>query len=208
MKNNYVTKLTLLVFTFLCSFFSWGQVFQYDFTSGTTPSVDNAVGTPSFSIVGAVTNNTATCNGNALSHTAWDANDAYRFTVNTTGYENLEFSYFDRCSNTSIGTFLVRVSTDGTTWTTLRSAYTPGTSACNSSGNLAIPSTFSNISNLFIEIYKINNAGATGNVYRLDDVTLVGTVVSSSTPEINLQGNTKTSISKSNKNMISQSLAF
>jgi hypothetical protein len=25
MKNNYVTKLTLLVFTFLCSFFSWGQ---------------------------------------------------------------------------------------------------------------------------------------------------------------------------------------
>ena len=33
MKNNYNTRLRLLVFTFLCSVLSWGQILTFEFSA-------------------------------------------------------------------------------------------------------------------------------------------------------------------------------
>jgi len=176
-------KLKLLIVALFCSVLGWGQttIFQFDFEGGTTPSVDNAVGTPAYSVIGTLTSATGTCNGaGSVTHSAWNTNDGYRFTVNTTGYNTLNFSYVERTSNTAISTFLVRASTDGSTWTTIRSSYTPGTS-CTASGLIALPVAFDNQSNVFIEIFKNVNAGNSGNTFRIDDVTLTGNVLSSNT---------------------------
>ncbi|MCU4188085.1 lamin tail domain-containing protein [Flavobacterium sp. HXWNR29] len=176
-------KLKLFIVALFCSVLGWGQttIFQFDFEGGTTPSVDNAVGTPAYSVIGTLTSATGTCNGaGSVTHSAWNTNDGYRFTVNTTGYNTLNFSYVERASNTAISTFLVRASTDGSTWTTIRSSYTPGTS-CTASGLIALPVAFDNQSNVFIEIFKNVNAGNSGNNFRIDDVTLTGNVLSSNT---------------------------
>jgi hypothetical protein len=176
-------KLKLFIVALFCSVLGWGQttILQFDFEGGTTPSVDNAVGTPAYSVIGTLTSATGTCNGaGSVTHSAWNTNDGYRFTVNTTGYNTLNFSYVERTSNTAISTFLVRASTDGSTWTTIRSSYTPGTS-CTASGLIALPVAFDNQSNVFIEIFKNVNAGNSGNNFRIDDVTLTGNVLSSNT---------------------------
>lgn len=178
-----IMKLKLFIVALFCSVLGWGQttIFQFDFEGGTTPSVDNAVGTPAYSVIGTLTSATGTCNGaGSVTHSAWNTNDGYRFTVNTTGYNTLNFSYVERASNTAISTFLVRASTDGSTWTTIRSSYTPGTS-CTASGLIALPVAFDNQSNVFIEIFKNVNAGNSGNNFRIDDVTLTGNVLSSNT---------------------------
>jgi hypothetical protein len=171
-----------LKFSFMALLFLFGlsftanavTVFQFDFEAGTTVSTDNAVGTPTFTQVGTVGVTTGACNGTGgRNSNGWDANDALRFTVNTTGYSALGFSYLERTSNTNVGTFLVRVSTDLTNWTTIRSSYTP-TTTCASSGNLSIAASFDNQATVYIEIFKINTGTAT-TTFRIDDVTLTGT---------------------------------
>ena len=102
-----VMKLKLLIVALFCSVLGWGQttIFQYDLEGGTTPSVDNGVDTPAYSVIGTLTSATGTCNGaGSVTHSAWNTNDGYRFTVNTTGYNTLNFSYVERASNTAIST--------------------------------------------------------------------------------------------------------
>ncbi|WDF48304.1 GEVED domain-containing protein [Chryseobacterium sp. KACC 21268] len=179
-EGNSTPKTFLFSFFFLIVTHFSGQVtmFQFDFESGTSPSVDNVTGTPSLSNIGILSNyNTTACNGvGGYQYTAWDSGDAYRFTVNTTGFTNMTFNYNERTSNNSIGNFLVRVSSDGANWTTIRNAYVP-TSNCEASGSLTIPNTFGNQALMYVEIYKPSNAGAAGNNFRIDDATLIGYVL-------------------------------
>ena len=172
-------QLTLLVFLFIGGK-SYGQMFQFNFESGITPSIDNVVGTPALSVIGVLANqSTNACSGaNGFQWAGWDTGDAYRFTVNTTGYSNMTFSYNERTQNSNVSTFIVRVSSDLTTWTTIRSAYTPPEQTCASSGLLTVPAAFNNLPNVYIEIYKTVNAGGTGNNFRIDDVELTGTLTS------------------------------
>ena len=171
------TALLLLLGTILGgNVFGQTTIFQYNFTSGNTPSTDNAVGTPSISTIGTIGGTlTNGCTTNGYSGDSWDAGDAIRFIVNTTGFVGLTFSYNERASNAAINNFLVRVSTDGTNWTEVLASYVPPT-ACTGSGNITIPEVFSDVANLFIEIYKVNAAGNATRSYRIDDATLTGFV--------------------------------
>jgi hypothetical protein len=150
-------------------------MFQFNFESGTTPSTDNVIGLPMYSTIGTLTTNTGVCSGAvSVTHSAWNTGDGYRFSVNTTGFTSLRFSYTERASNVAIGSFIVRASTDLFNWTTIRSLYTPTTS-CVGSGSLALPNGFDAQATVYIEIYKSADAASAANTYRIDDVTLTGT---------------------------------
>ncbi|HMO41084.1 MAG TPA: cohesin domain-containing protein [Saprospiraceae bacterium] len=163
-------------------------IFLFEFENTEAVTIDNAVGTPTFSIVGTLTTasyfggvlaNCTTTGGNARSHAGWDTGDAYRFTVNTTGYSSLNFSSCIRSSNTGVNNFIIRASTDAMSWTTIVSEFVPGTSFASRGG--ALPASFNNQSTVYIEVYKTDNAGAAGNNIRIDNALLTGTPLCSIT---------------------------
>ncbi len=184
-------KTKLLLVTLLCSVMGWGQtIFLFSFESTEAVTTDNAVGTPTFTPSGVnAASYPAGQVGDSRSYAGWNTGDYYRFTVNTTGYTGLNFSYYNRTSNTAVGTFIARVSTDASTWTTIVASYTPTTSFVQKSASL--PAAFENQPVVYIEVYKTNNAGNTGNTLRIDEALLTGTS-SVSPSEINIQGNSTT----------------
>lgn len=106
----------------------------------------------------------------------WDNGDFHQFTVNTTGYGNLSFSFCNRTDNVAVGTFIVRVSTDGgTNWTTVLNTFTPATS----NGTLTtstFPSAANNNTDVRIQIYKTSNAN-NARTFLIDAATLTGTAI-------------------------------
>jgi len=160
----------------------FGQtVFLFSFENTETVTTDNAVGTPTFTASGVdMPSYFAGSTGQSRSHANWQTGDYYRFTVNTTGYSSLNFSYFSRSSNAAVGTFIARVSTDASNWTTIVSSYTPSTSFAQRTA--ALPAGFANQAEVYIEVYKTNNADDPGRNIRIDEALLTGTVSADVTP--------------------------
>ncbi len=154
------------------------SIFQFTFEGVLTPVVDNAIGTPSFTssgVGGLNFNATTPCEGATMYQGSyWTPGDYYQFTVNTTGYSNLTFSYCERGSNSLMGNFLVRVSPDGTNWTTLIPAYVPLTSNTTQTTPV-FPASCENAPTVYIQIYKTDDPGSTGRSLRLDNSILTGT---------------------------------
>lgn len=138
-------------------------LFQFNFENTTNPNIDNVTGVPSFvtnGVTGTGYSTTTPC-ANARMYTAadWDPGNNYRFTVNTTGFANMTFSFCNRTDNTAIGTFLVRVSNDsGATWNTVLSTYTPTTSNTTLT-TATFPNTSDNSAVVWIEISKVSGGG-------------------------------------------------
>ena len=180
MKRNLTLK-TFFILAFLCfSPAGFSQVFQFNFENTTAPSTDNAVGTPAFTsngIASAGYTTTTPCQG-ARMYTAnnWDNGDYHQFSVNTTGYGNLSFSFCSRTDNVAVGTFIVRVSTDGgTNWTTVLNTFTPATT----NGTLTtstFPTAANNNADVRIQIYKTSSP-ANARTFVIDSATLTGTVI-------------------------------
>lgn len=185
-QGNSVVKrnksyLSLLIFLLFLSFAGSGvaqnTIFQFTFEDVLTPVIDNAGGTPSFtsSGVGSLNFNTTTPCENLKMYQGsyWTIGDYYQFTVNTTSYSSLVFSYCERGSNVLIGTFQLRVSIDGTNWTTIIPDYTPPlTNTTQTSPQL--PSFCENVPQLFIQIYKTSAPTSTGQSLRIDNAILTG----------------------------------
>ena len=178
MKIKNLILLALAVFWFI-PLHAQTIVFQFTFENTDVVTVDNAVGTPTFSAFGvntasyfsgaALTNCTSSA-GLARSFAGWNTGDRYRFTVNTTDYGSLTFLYCARTSNTDVNNFLCRVSSNLSNWDTIIPEFTPTTNFQSFSG--ALPSTFEDLPTVYIEIYKTDNAGNSGNNLRIDNATL------------------------------------
>jgi len=178
MKIKYLILLTLAVLWFV-PLHAQTVVFQFTFENTEVVTVDNAVGTPTFSVFGvnnpnyfsgaALTNCTSSA-GNARSYAGWNTGDRYRFTVNTSNYGSLAFLFCARTSNIEVNNFLCRVSTNGTNWVTIIPEFTLTTNFQAFSGSL--PSTFEGQPTVYIEIYKTDNPGDNGNNLRIDNATL------------------------------------
>ena len=197
--SSFWIVILLLSVAFLMPSKSLGQVtlFQFNFENTTAVTVDNVTGTPTFAANGTggiAYTTTAPCQGaRMLTVDDWDTGDYYRFTVNTTGFANMTFSFCNRTDATTIGTFIVRVSGDaGANWTTVLATFTPTT------GNLTLntntfPAATNNDAAVWIEIYKTNNANANGRDYILDSATLTGyripTITSFTPATTNCPGN-------------------
>lgn len=170
----------LFLFVFLAPSDSIGQVtlFQFNFENTTAVTINNTTApAPTFAVngVGTTAYNTASpCQGLRM-YTAdnWDAGDNYRFTVNTTGFANMTFSFCNRTDNTAIGTFFVRVSANGGgTWTTVLANYTPTTSNATLS-TAVFPVAANNDGAVWIEIRKVTSPND-GRDYFIDAATLTG----------------------------------
>lgn len=177
--SKFILFLMMVVLLFFPNY-SKGQVtlFQFNFENNTTPTIDNVTGVPAFTTNGLGTvayTGTNPCQGSRmLTADNWDTGDYYRFTVNTTGFANMTFSFCNRTDATTIGTFIVRVSANGGgSWTTVLTTYTPTTS-----NNTLVTSTFPTVANndaaVWIEIYKTNNANSNNRDYIIDAATLIG----------------------------------
>ena len=90
--------------------------------------------------------------------------------MNTTGYGSLTFLFCTRTSNTNVNNFLCRVSSNLSNWDTIIPEFTPTTNFQSFSG--ALPSTFEDLPTVYIEIYKTDNPGDSGNNLRIDNATL------------------------------------
>ncbi|OAB28599.1 IPT/TIG domain-containing protein [Flavobacterium fryxellicola] len=176
------TRFLLFAFVMLLSIVSKGQttLFQFDFENGVAPNIDNVTGIPAFSSGGIpngqlVYSTLNPCQGSRMvSGGNWDPGDYYRFTVNTTGYGGMVFSYCNRTDNISIGTFLVRVSSNGgANWDTVLATYTPTTSN-NNLFTSAFPISANDSSEVLIEISKVSGGVDNGRTFIIDNATLVG----------------------------------
>ncbi|NJK86188.1 MAG: hypothetical protein HC906_09650 [Bacteroidales bacterium] len=193
MKRITRGKFFLLSYTFLFYFIlfwsgsvAFGQtvLFQFDFENDVLPSVNNTAGTPSFTSSGLSTptyTGTSCLNSWIYSERDWNTNDYYQFTVNTTGFTNLTFSFCHYASNANINDFRVRVSTDGSSWTTLISDYNPPTGGPVTVISPTLPSFCENIPVLYIQYFKTNNPGNANRRYYIDNVVLQGTALFSNT---------------------------
>ena len=181
---NFASLLVSFLFLFVLTITINGQttIFQFTFEDVLTPVIDNAVGTPSFTsngVGGLAFNATTPCEGSKMYQGSyWTIGDYYQFTVNTTGYSNITFSYCERGSNTLIGTFQVRVSPDGNNWTTVLADYTPQLTNTTKTTSV-FPAACENVSTVYIQIYKTSSPTSTGQSLRLDNGILTGSMETS-----------------------------
>lgn len=179
MKKSVTFSLLLLTLVFFNQLVIKAQstVFQFTFEDVLTPIVNNTYGIPVFTSLGVGGlnfNATTPCEGLKMYQGSyWTPGDYYQFTVNTTGYSSLTLTYCERGSNVLIGTFLVRVSPDGSNWTTVRSDYTPPLTNTTTTTSV-FPVTCDNTSNVIIQIYKLTAPTSTGQSLRLDNAILTG----------------------------------
>ena len=92
-----------MLFCILCliiSSVSFGQttLFQYNFENSVNPNINNTAGSPAIYQNGGLSNISYNinnpCGGSyMLSSTSWNSNDYYLIVANTTGFDNLIFSY-------------------------------------------------------------------------------------------------------------------
>ncbi|MFV8368661.1 PA14 domain-containing protein [Flavobacterium sp. LB2R40] len=183
------TRILFFVFFMLLSIESNGQttLFQFNFENGVVPNIDNVVGVPEIyqsGVSNAVLSTINACGGsNSLSGNGWNTGNYFLFVVNTTGYENMTFSYCNSTDNTAIGPFSVLVSPDsGGTTSTIISSYTPTINANGTKTSITLPASANNNEVVWIAIYKDSNP--TGNGVRtlfVDNVTLTGCPISAGT---------------------------
>jgi acetyl esterase/lipase len=171
--------ITALIFSAFSAYQAAAQttLFQFTFEDALTPVVNNTYGTPAFTssgVGGLNFNATTPCEGLKMYQGSyWTPGDYYQFTVNTTGFSSLTFTYCERGSNVLIGTFLVRVSPYGSNWTTVRSDYTPPLTNTTTT-TATFPVSCDNTTNVIIQIYKLTAPTSTGQSLRLDNASLTG----------------------------------
>lgn len=124
---------------------------------------------------------TQTTGYGALTNSAWNTGDAYRYEVDATGFENMGFAFCGRGSSAGINNFLCRTSCDnGTNWTTIVPTFNPPFGTVYGAYSGSIPIECDEASVLWIEIYKVDEPSApsaSGRTFRIDNVTLAGYVV-------------------------------
>ncbi|MDO8317373.1 MAG: Ig-like domain-containing protein, partial [Flavobacterium sp.] len=166
----------------LLSFVSKGQttLFQFDFEGSVNPNINNTAGVATINHFGVPNNflvNDNTCNsGNSssLSGDNWDRDDYFMFTVNTTGYGNLIFSFCNRSSNANINNFRVYSSSDqGATLNPISPIFIPGTNGAILTTN-TLPASANNNTDVRIYIYKTNDPNGNNRNLYIDNVTLIG----------------------------------
>lgn len=175
-------KLFLIFFVLISSVsFSQTTLFQFDFESNTgtaIPNIDNIIGSPAFGLSGVASpsyTNASPCQGTYMvTGSNWNTGDYYRFTANTTGFGAMTFSFCNRTSNIDIGTFLVKVSSDGgVNWDTVLGAFTP-TTVNNTLTTVTFPITSDNAAEVLIEITKLDKANKVDRTFIIDNATLKG----------------------------------
>jgi len=169
----------LILFFYISRTYTQNTVFEFTFENVETPSVDNAVGVPTFSTTagfhGFFTGLNTTCSGTvsgtlATSKNTWEAGDVFQFDVNTTGFSTLDITACFRISERlNAGKFDVVVNGTDIGDVDLSGA-TSGTKIVGFSGSL--PVSANNSGSVTIQFVKDIALPATGTAIRIDNVIL------------------------------------
>lgn len=188
-------KIRLLIFTFLCSVLSWGQVILANPITGTNPDTSNPYITGqtvdaniSVSGIGRGTGISGSNANNRYNATGWNttfnATDYFEFTLTpNSSYEIdfVSFVYTAQASGTGPTSFDFRSSLDGYS-SSISTPLVAGTTISLSAGayqNLTTAITF-----------RFYGWGGTGGTFSINDFTFNGSVTATApSPEINIQGN-------------------
>ena len=174
----------LFTFYLIISIFnpSFAQtVFRFDFTgyTGTPPTLFASTGSATLNHNGLGNFFEDACSGQGFAANGWDANDYIQIQTSTVGFIGpFSFGFDYRMSDIDLGNFDIRVSTDGNSFTTIGNlnASAP-TAGCNGAVPSTLSSAYNNQPNLYIRIFKLNNAVTALNRLRLDNITLQATAL-------------------------------
>lgn len=156
-------------------------VFRFDFTgyTGTPPTLFASTGSATLNHNGLSNFFEDACTGQGFAANGWDTNDYIQIQTSTRGFIGpFSFGFDYRMSNIEIGNFDIRVSTDGNSFNTIGNlnAAAPST-GCSNFGPLTLGTAYNNQANLYIRLYKLDNAVTGLNRLRLDNITLQATAL-------------------------------
>jgi len=156
-------------------------VFKFEFTgyAGTPPPLTATTGSATLSQSGLSNFYDDGCSGQGFATNGWDTNDYIQIQTSTVGFVGpFSFGFDFRMSNTDLGNFDIRVSTDGNSFNTIGNLNaTPPPTGCNTFAPLSLGVIYNNRPNLYIRIYKLNDAVSGLNRFRLDNITLQATAL-------------------------------
>jgi len=175
-----------ILFTFLTLISLFNQsiaqtVFKFDFTgyTGSPPPLTASTGSATLNQSGLSYFFEDACTGQGFASNGWNTNDYIQINTSTVGFIGpFSFGFDYRMSDIDLGNFDIRVSTDGNSFTTIGSlnAVNP-TVGCNGIAPLTLSLAYSNQLNLYIRIFKLNDAVTALNRLRLDNIMLQATAL-------------------------------
>jgi hypothetical protein len=180
--SNLMKKL----FTFLLIICVFHQsisqtVFKFDFTgySGAPPTLFSSTGSATLNHNGLANFFEDACTGQGFAANGWDTNDYLQIQTSTVGFIGpFSFGFDYRMSSIDLGNFDIRVSTDGNSFNTIGNLNAIGpTAGCNAIVPSILSTAYNNQPNLYIRIYKLNDAVTALNRLRLDNITLQATAL-------------------------------
>ncbi len=180
--SNFMKKLSTFLFITSVLNYSFAQtVFKFDFTgyTGTPPPVFASTGSATLNQSGLANFFEDACAGQGFAANGWSSGDYIQIQTSTVGFIGpFTFGFDYRMSNIDLGNFDVRVSTDGNNFNTignLNAASPPAN--CSNFGPLTLGTAYNNQPNLYIRLYKLNDAVTALNRLRLDNITLQATAL-------------------------------
>lgn len=156
-------------------------VFKFDFTgyTGTPTPLSSSIGNASLTQSGLANFFEDACTGQGFATNGWSINDYLQIKTSTVGFVGpFSFGFDYRMSDSDLGNFDIRVSTDGNTFSTIGNlnAVPPSTN-CNSFSPLTLGIAYNNQPNLYVRIYKLNDAVNVLNRLRMDNILLQATAL-------------------------------
>ena len=154
-------------------------LFHMTFENTLTPVVNNTVDNITFSQNGLIVGYTTSykCEGTSSYRSRnWGIGDYWQWLVNTTGFKDLTFSFGSLVTSTAFNNKLdVRVSPDGTNWTTVIANLTyTSNHTCHYNLSDIFPASCNNNATTYIRIYMYTGSIPSVTYHYIDDVKLIG----------------------------------
>lgn len=152
-------------------------LFKMTFENTLVPVINNTIGNIAFSSYSVISLGFSTlcCEGTySYRGRAWYNGDYWQWLVNTTGFQNLTFSFYSMFGATYATDYNVRVSPNGTDWTIVIPTFTyPSPNTCYFKTSDVFPASCNNNATTYIRIVKVGDITSSFYHY-IDDVELIG----------------------------------
>ncbi len=177
MRTSFI--LILLTHSFFSSIAQ--TVFKFEFTgyAGSAPPIAASFGSATLTQSGLNNFNEDMCTGQGFSANSWNTNDYLQIQSSTANYIGpFTFSFDYRMSDINLGNFVIQVSTDGNSFSTIGNLNATAPSAtCNFLGPFSLGTSYNNQPNIYFRFLKTNEPATALNRLRLDNIMLQATAI-------------------------------
>jgi hypothetical protein len=170
-----------IIFTHLFFPSTAQTVFKFEFTgyTGSAPPIAASFGSATLTQSGLSNFAEDHCTGDGFSVNSWNTNDYLQIQSSTTNYIGpFTFSFDYRMSDITLGNFIIQVSSDGNSFSTIGNLNATAPSAtCNFFGPISLGTAYNNQPNIYFRFRKTDEPATALNRLRLDNITLQATAV-------------------------------